>query len=109
VRRKKSKSQNEIEIDENLIRADLSPAERALHIDARKALYEKLHPETKKGATGSGGKKNKSHDETSNNTADEPNEPADAFIDDTAKKTGKSRATTARDAKRGKANAAGSS
>jgi ParB/RepB/Spo0J family partition protein len=35
-----------IEIDENLIRADLSPAERALHMERRKELYEKLHPET---------------------------------------------------------------
>ena len=35
------------EIDENLIRADLSPAEQTLHIDGRKTLYEKLHPETK--------------------------------------------------------------
>jgi hypothetical protein len=30
------------------------------------------------------------------------NEPADAFIDDTAKQTGKARATIARDANRGK-------
>jgi hypothetical protein len=27
---------------ENLIRADLSPAERALHVDARKTLYEEM-------------------------------------------------------------------
>jgi ParB/RepB/Spo0J family partition protein len=31
-----------IEIDENLIRAELSPAERAIHIGKRKKLYEKL-------------------------------------------------------------------
>jgi ParB family chromosome partitioning protein len=42
-----------IEIDENLIRADLSPAERAMHIGKRKKLYEKVHPETK--ATNAGG------------------------------------------------------
>jgi ParB family chromosome partitioning protein len=34
------------EIDENLIRADLTPSERAVH-HADKALYLKLHPETK--------------------------------------------------------------
>jgi ParB/RepB/Spo0J family partition protein len=42
------------EIDENLIRADLSPAERALHLAERKRLYEKVHPETKHGSTGKG-------------------------------------------------------
>jgi N6-adenosine-specific RNA methylase IME4/ParB-like chromosome segregation protein Spo0J len=83
------------EIDENLVRADLSPAERALHIDARKTLYEKIHPETKHGAVGRGGKK-RSQNEIFND------EPADAFIDDTAKKTGKSRATISRDARRGR-------
>lgn len=88
-----------MEIDENLIRADLSPAERAIHVDARKTLYEKLHPETKRGSAGGAATrakhkgKAKSQDET---------QPPDAFIDDTTKKTGKSRATTARDAKRGK-------
>ena len=39
-----------IQIDENLVRADLGFAERALHIGRRKELYEKLHPETKHGA-----------------------------------------------------------
>jgi ParB family chromosome partitioning protein len=50
------------EIDENLIRAELSPAERALHIGKRKELYEKVHPETKKGGApgkAGGGKKSK--------------------------------------------------
>ena len=35
------------EIDENLCRAELSAAERALHLAARKRLYEALHPQTK--------------------------------------------------------------
>jgi hypothetical protein len=38
------------EIDENLIRFDLTPAERAMHTRARKKVYERLHPETKHGA-----------------------------------------------------------
>jgi ParB family transcriptional regulator, chromosome partitioning protein len=37
------------EIDENLCRAELSAAERALHLAARKRLYEALHPQTKHG------------------------------------------------------------
>jgi ParB family transcriptional regulator, chromosome partitioning protein len=81
------------EIDENLIRADLTPAEEAAHIGKRKELYEKLHPETKHGAVGRRGKR--SQNATSF-------EPADAFIDDTAKKTGKHRATVARKAARAK-------
>jgi hypothetical protein len=40
------------EIDENLIRADLTPSERAVHHAERKKLYLKLHPETKRGAAG---------------------------------------------------------
>jgi ParB family transcriptional regulator, chromosome partitioning protein len=36
------------EIDENLIRVDLTPAEEAAHIGKRKELYERLHPETKR-------------------------------------------------------------
>ena len=37
------------EIDENLIRADLSAAETAAHHAKRKEIYERLHPETKHG------------------------------------------------------------
>lgn len=42
------------EIDENLVRADLSPAERAAHQAERKKLYEREHPETRHGAVGGG-------------------------------------------------------
>ena len=41
-------------IDENLCRAELSPAQEALHISRRKELYEIQHPETANGATGGG-------------------------------------------------------
>ena len=85
------------EIDENLIRAHLSPAERALHVDRRKMLYEIKHPETKssKQSGGGGGRRPK------NEFKRRLTSPA-AFVDDTAEKTNKSRATVARDAKRGK-------
>jgi N6-adenosine-specific RNA methylase IME4/ParB-like chromosome segregation protein Spo0J len=82
------------EIDENLIRADLTPAERVIHIAERKRIYEELHPETKNGATGKYRPKVQlSQDGT-------PEVPA--FIEDAAKKTGKGRTTIAREATRAK-------
>ena len=81
-----------IEIDENLIRAELSPAERADHVGRRKALYEKLHPETKHGAApgkAGGGKKAKGT-------------KLGSFAKATAKATGQSATKIKRDATRAK-------
>jgi N6-adenosine-specific RNA methylase IME4 len=82
------------EIDENLIRADLSPAERALHLGRRKELYEREHPETRKGSAGGRAKAAKGA-----KSQDATKQPP-AFIDDAAAKTGKHRATVARDVAR---------
>jgi ParB-like chromosome segregation protein Spo0J len=81
-----------VEIDENLARADLSPAERALHVGRRKELYEALYPETKQGKApgkAGGGKKAK------------PAKLA-TFAKETAGKTGQSRRNIERDATRAK-------
>jgi ParB/RepB/Spo0J family partition protein len=75
------------EIDENLVRADLSPAERAMHVAKRKEIYERIHPETKHGAVGRGRKKS--------------SQDAKSFAEETARATGQHRATVARDAARG--------
>jgi ParB-like chromosome segregation protein Spo0J len=80
------------EIDENLIRADLTPAERAMHIARRKELYEELHPETKQG--GAPGKAGGGKDTKPAKLA--------TFAEDTARKTGESRRKVERDATRGK-------
>jgi N6-adenosine-specific RNA methylase IME4/ParB-like chromosome segregation protein Spo0J len=79
-----------VEIDENLIRADLTPAERVIHIARRKDLYEQEHPETKHGGDRKSSKvKSKSQ-----------NENLKAFVKDTAMKTRKGRSTVARDVTR---------
>jgi hypothetical protein len=77
------------EIDENLIRAELSPAERALHIRRRKAIYESLHPETRHG----GDRKSKSSCQ---------NGDSKRFTKETAKKTRTSERKVQRDVTRGK-------
>jgi ParB/RepB/Spo0J family partition protein len=77
------------EIDENLVRADLSAAERALHLAERKRLYEKLHPETKRGASGRGRAKSRQNGESNQR-----------FTADAATKTGKSERTVQREIER---------
>ncbi|MGD1880816.1 MAG: ParB/RepB/Spo0J family partition protein [Paracoccaceae bacterium] len=41
-----------MEVDDNLIRRDLSPLEMAIFMGKRKAVYERIHPLSKKGAKG---------------------------------------------------------
>jgi ParB-like nuclease domain len=81
-----------IEIDENLIRAELSPAERAIHIGKRKELYEKLHPETKATKAGGPGRA-----KTRRQIGDDI---AQRFTKNTAKKTSRPERTIQRDATR---------
>jgi ParB-like chromosome segregation protein Spo0J/N6-adenosine-specific RNA methylase IME4 len=83
------------EIDENLIRADLSPAEQAAHHARRKELYEKKHPETKRGSAGGRAKNAKAESAKPQNAAKH------TYTEDAAVKTGKSRDTVERAVKRG--------
>jgi ParB/RepB/Spo0J family partition protein len=79
-----------IEIDENLIRAELTPVEQAMHITRRKELYEKLHPETKNGAN------------QHTKRVAQVEQPSKAFVINTARKTRKGRSTVQKAATRGK-------
>ena len=90
-----------IEIDENLKRGDLSPAERGIHIAKRKEIYERLHPETKLGGApaktgpGKGGKIGKDA-----KLAVLPGGPS--FVETIAKASGRSTRSVERDATRSK-------
>jgi len=77
------------EIDENLMRAELSAAERDLHRLRRKELHEKLHPETKHGTTGRGREKSRQFGDS-----------IERFTADAAKKTGTSERTIQRSVSR---------
>ena len=79
------------EIDENLVRAELSPAEWALHVGRRKELFEKLHPETKHGATGRGRSKSR-----------QLGDSKDRFTKETANKSAQSERKVQRDITRAK-------
>ena len=84
-----------VEIDENLIRADLTPAEQAAHHARRKKLHEQKHPETisvtKRGGPGRGKKNGRQNGEGL----------ADRYTKDAAEKTGDSERTIQRNVERG--------
>jgi hypothetical protein len=80
------------EIDENLMRSELSQAEYSRHVALRKDIYERLHPETAHGASGRGRKKS---DQVGHSKA------AERFTADTAAKTGKSETSVKRAVHRG--------
>lgn len=82
------------EIDENLIRANLSPAESAIAIARRKEIYEEIHPETKHGAIGNG--------RTESRVAETATLPAERFTKATADAIGKGERTVQKMAERGK-------
>src|ERR1700730_9124949 len=89
-----------IEIDENLKRNDLSPAERAKHTAERKKIYERNHPETKPTKKGGPGRGKQTRRQIGDESAG-VHKSAERFTKDTAAKTGQSERTIQRDARRG--------
>jgi hypothetical protein len=74
----------------------LDAAERADHMARRKAVYLRLHPETKHGAAGNGRKK-------SRQVGDSTELPADRFTAEAAAATGTSERKVQQDVARGEA------
>ena len=83
-------------IDENLIRNELSPAERAIAVARRKKIYEALHPETRPTSKGGEGRKKATRRQHGDDTGN-----AERFSKATAKATGASERSVQRDANRG--------
>jgi hypothetical protein len=89
------------ELDENLIRHDLSALERGEALARRKALYEALHPETRpvseRGGPGRGRSGPKTNADSasvfSRETVEEVENPTPSFTADVAARTGQSRRT----------------
>ena len=80
------------EIDENVVRKDLSAIERSKALARRKELYEALHPETAKGTAGAVASNAK---QGKGNATD--NVSVASFAADTAAKTGQSERQVRRD------------
>lgn len=76
------------EIDENLIRADLTALDRGEHLARRKTIYEALNPETVAKVAGARG----THKVLGRGDASADSAPA-SFTDDTAAKTGAAEST----------------
>ncbi|MTW16103.1 hypothetical protein GJ689_07765 [Rhodoplanes serenus] len=88
-------------IDENLARNDLSAAERASYNTRRKAIWQELHPETKRGAAGGAATKAKA--EAAGQVGQQPPEIATRYDEAAASSTGQAERTIRRDCTRGEA------
>lgn len=80
------------EIDENIIRTNLTRQELGEQFARRKELYEMLHPETKAGAAQAAGMNRA----VGNNVSAKLASTSKSFVEDTAEKTGMSKRTISR-------------
>ncbi len=83
------------EIDENLARAELSPAQRSAHMEARRAIFERINGPAKANSARAANKTMGRGDVTANLAA--------TFVQDTASTTGQSERGIRRDIQRARA------
>ncbi|MHB2265684.1 ParB N-terminal domain-containing protein [Aliihoeflea sp. PC F10.4] len=83
-------------IDENLRRADPSPAERSAQVARRKAIYEELHPEARHG-----GDRSEPNRKSCDLKSQSENSDVERFTVNTAAATGRSERAVQLDAERG--------